>query len=200
MKKYVLLLAILVLPGLAMGQPTLDVFPQGGSPTPGLITYDPRPGNDTQIVFDVHVDGITPMGGLQYSVAIDAQANDADWLLNNVVQKSFMMFMGGAMTWAPSLVGAPMNIVNATTAEGYMGGCGPGQHLAEWTLDGVNAQLIPKIGTIQIVQADIMVWPGNGIDQVPFVGAGISLPVQIVPEPASVLLLLGALPFLRRRR
>ena len=195
MKKYVLLLAILALPGLAMAQPTMDVLIGAA---PGVITYNPF--TDTSINFDVHVGGIPPMGGIQYSVAIDGQANDADWLLNNVVQKSFMMFMGGAMTWVPSLVGSPMTVVNATAAEGYMGGCGPGQIVASWTLDGNNASLLGKLNTTQIIQADIMVWPNNGIDGVAFAGAGVPLQVNIVPEPASVLLLLGALPFLRRRR
>ena len=197
MRKLVLALAILALPGLAMAQPTLDVS-ESVTKAP-IIAYDPSV--DTQIVIDVDLGPLTAVAAaLQYSVCIDGMANDADWILGNVVQTNGLFQMGGAM---PSgLAGSPMNVVNATVAEGYMAMMpyGPGAPIATWTLAGNNAALAGKVGTTQLIQADIMVWPTNGVDGAPFPVLGMPLLVDIVPEPATALLLLGAIPFLRRRR
>ena len=197
MSKLVLALAILALPGLTMAQPSMDVS-QTVTKAP-IIQYDPWV--DTQIVIDVDLGPATAVnGGLQYSVCIDGQANDADWTLVNVVENSSLFPMGGAIS--SGLAGSPMNVVNGTTAEGYMAmmAYGPGAPIATWTLAGDNPVLKTKVGTFQMIQADVMVWPTNGVDGAPFAALGVPLQVDIVPEPTTALLLPGAIPFLRRRR
>ena len=208
MRKLVLLLAILALPGLAMAQPTMDASSPADLDLDGIINYDPN--IDTQIVVDVALGPATTVNGAcQYSLSIDGMANDADWDLGNVAQTNGLFFMGGAMTDtaggtmpAGYLVGQSMAIVNATVAEGYMamGAYGPGAPMATWTITGNNAVLSTKVGTSQLIQADFPVWPSNNVDGAPLAGAGVALLVNIVPEPATALLLLGAIPFLRRRR
>ena len=71
--------------------------------------------------------------------------------------------------------------------------------LAQYTID------VPALGPGQslLISADLDPGFGNGYLTNGGAGGGAwhpSLGLTLVPEPASILLLLGALPFLRRRR
>jgi hypothetical protein len=202
MRKFVLLLAILALPGLAMAQ--MDVSSPDDLASDGLadgvITIAPAAGQ--VITIDVATSaGTTVNSTLQYSLTANAADAGLDYTAlaqSPMVPPQYfsLFYFGGVGLWSPSLVGSSMAVVNTTVAEGYNVSLASSGLVATWTLT-TNASLAP--GTY-VIQADSLVFASNSIDGVPMGGTGQHLTLNVVPEPATALLLLGALPFLRRRR
>ena len=198
MRKFVLLLAILALPGLAMAQPQLDV--SSPSAVGGVITVDLNA--LAPITIDVSCPATsTVTSTMQYSLTAGAADAGLDFggLAHSAIlppaQYFQLMYFGGVANM-PALIGQSMAVVNTTVAEGYNMTLPCYGAVATWTLNP-NASLAAGSYTIS---ADQLVWPQNSIDGVPFTGIGQTLTLNVVPEPATALLLLGALPFLRRRR
>ena len=231
MKKYVLALAILALPGLAFGQYGTMTVATPGQATPvvgGVIEFDPAV--DVSIKFDVYFAAPPgmPLDGGQFSILSDLNpggtgylgqtSGDNDWAYDPVAPYTHANLYGPADYFTGvgfgAFNGAPLSAVyGAGQAESYMTfaaapvpGPIPGVILATY-------ELIPNIpltvGDSYLISADNDppgMFLANGwtamLDPA-MMGTWntvIPLQVDIVPEPASVLLLLGALPFLRRRR
>jgi MYXO-CTERM domain-containing protein len=189
MRKLVLALAILALPGLAMAQPNLDAT-QGGLTAISVPIGAP-------ITVDVDLGAATTVNsGLQYNLTVDAGASDALFTVQSVTDMSpgTVLPVGGFV--AGTLV-APINLgASNPTAEGYfnIAPYGPGLPIAQWVLT------CAAVG-VYTIQADTPMNASNGADGIPWTtGMGKALVVTVTPEPATALLLLGALPFLRRRR
>jgi hypothetical protein len=212
MRKFVLLVAtaaLLALPGLTLAQ-TLDAFEAGT----GLaaITYDPNVGGS--IFVDSYLGPNTTVNSfsnMQYNLTTNGGGMDANFDVLTLVELSAMTKVGGLGN-VGTLIPMPVNLatLNYTPnptggAEGYANfgaAYGPGTPIAQWELQPTAAGLIVLQGMIGgsiTVEASTMVNASNGVNGLPILG-GAPLVVNLVPEPASVLLMLGVIPFLRRRR
>jgi hypothetical protein len=216
MRKLVLLLAILALPGLALGQ-TLDVG-IGGVPGVSIVN------TGAPITLDVLITTPMQIDGAQYSLT-------AELLLGGVPQGP--MSADGMVTYDPvapfangtvfaigdynSAIGVPAGAPMGAglTMAAINGGMGPELYFNGVVGGGPAPQVlgllaqyvvtVAPLGPGMSVQIRADVDPGFGNGYLTNGGAGggawhQSLPLTITPEPASILLLLGALPFLRRRR
>lgn len=212
MRKFVLLVAtaaLLALPGLTLAQ-TLDAFEAGT----GLaaITYDPFVGGS--IFVDSYLGPNTTVNtfsNMQYNLTTNGGGMDGNFDVLSLVELSAMTKVGGVGNIG-TLIPPPVNLatLNYTPnptggAEGYAnfgGPYGPGKPIAQWELQPTAAGLIVLQGMVGgsiTVEASTMVNASNGVNGLPILG-GAPLVVNLVPEPASVLLMLGVIPFLRRRR
>jgi len=199
-KGLIVVIALLAIPGLAFGQTQLDVV--------GPAEYDYTVGGPLTI--DVVVSNLPAGGlnGLQYSITADGGASDANWMLDPAtpyangtvfLASDYLSFIGFAGA------GMPLNVVNMSAPELYFKSFGTalaGGTVASYTLLP-TIDLSPLAG--QTVTFSATVDPGFGNGPSPG-GPGAwsaesqDLAVKIVPEPATALLLIAALPFLRRRR
>jgi hypothetical protein len=197
MRKLVLLLAILALPGLAMAQPAMDaISPDDG----GAIDQDGIVGQVTvnqgqAVVVDVSLAGATTVtAGLQYSLTADGGVSDNLMTVVGYARTEAALFPIGGLAANPAPA-FPINLgVNNAVAEGYMAFAPyAGPPIASWVITCAT------VGTY-LIQSDTLLYGSNGVDGMPFAGAGIPLVLKVVPEPATLSLLLLGLPFLRRRR
>jgi hypothetical protein len=216
MRKLVLLLAILALPGLALGQPQLDV---GVGGAPGAVVAVPPLG---PIVIDVLLTSGIPLDGAQYSLSAELVIGGVPmgpgsgdplvmydpvtpWINGTLftgVGLDYVMLIG---TGAGN--GATMAMMNMSGPEMYFKGSGS---IAPQPVPALLAQYVIHVAPLApgdrlliTAGADPMGMFGNGYIINGGAGGGPwhpGVPLVITPEPASILLLLGALPFLRRRR
>ena len=211
----VLLLAILALPGLALGQqPVLDV---GFAGAPGVTisqTVNPNP-----ITIDVLLTTSIPLDGAQYSLSADYNgggpgSGDAmvtydavtPWINGTVftgIGGDYVQLIGVS----PAALGATMAMVNMMGPDMYFKQFGS---TASPLTAALVAQYVIHVAPLNpgdtlaiMAGADPLNAFGNGYITLGGAGGGPwhpGAPLIITPEPASILLLLGALPFLRRRR
>jgi hypothetical protein len=219
MRKYVLVLAIaamLALPGLTFGQASLDVVENGTGNN--LVIMDPNISNVLKL--DVLLNTAMGHNGAQYSVTTDYMgggpgSGDAMWIYDPAVPFTIGTvypigdYVGGIglPPWSPPGPGSTLQAVNQTWAESFF--AYSGLKMGGGLLATYHIQLVGAVnpGDIFLITAGTEPGPaylGNALmdanyGMVPW-GQGAALTVQIIPEPASLLLLLGALPFLRRRR
>jgi hypothetical protein len=208
MRKLVLLLAILALPGLAFGQVSLDV---GVGGVPGGVS------GGGAIAIDVLLNTPIPLDGVQYSLSAELNgmgAGSGDALvtydvITPWVNGTTFTGLGGDYTQLIGVGagnGMTMAAMNMMGPELYFKSFGTTPApLAAALVATYNVTVAPlNPGDVLVITAgaDPMGMFGNGYSYAggtqggPFhPGLGLT-----IPEPASILLLLGALPFLRRRR
>ena len=225
MRKCVLLLAtaaILALPGAVFAQGTyISVVPSGVAyPAPTLpIGFDPSV--DTQVVVDLYLD-VAANTGIGFFLSSDsgagASTGDALWTVSAFTAGT-LPFGWGPMPGAYMIPGTGVGAtLAANNTDPSLGGPGPanlfnmyggaypaGSLLGTATLvpTGGAAAFAGLIGTTLSIEADHdMNYPATGatIDGLLPTGTSVDVLVNITPEPATALLLLGAIPFLRRRR
>ena len=220
MKKGVLIvaMAILALPGLAMAQPIANVTQNAASTIPvdgaGVLQFDP--GIHTSIIIDVVADWQTNQHyAATYYVASDLNSGglgtgDTDWtydLTNFIIQGNSYLDPGERMG---SGIAAGLDLGQAWAAgrqqyATFMSIYGPGpvilaSHEIVFAGPGTLNDLYTIDASSQIGGlACGLAGPASGGASLLYAG-GTPLQVEIVPEPATALLLLGAIPFLRRRR
>ena len=218
MRKFVLLLAILALPGLAFGQPPVVYM---SAEVAGSNTVDMQaPG---PIVIDVFINVTNAAGGpdgWQYNLSVDGGANDHVLTTDPNPDIVWGIFQPGLFMVTPAEyigVGQNKNIwdltnttlagCNAVGAEVWQMAAGS-LPVGKFLLGQYGMSFNGPVGTYVIdLNSNNYGW-GSGVvtynsganntTMVP-PGDGSDL-LTITPEPASILLLLGALPFLRRRR
>jgi hypothetical protein len=204
MRKYVLLLAILALPGMSFGQTNtqLDIVYNAATAAPlvgGVVQFDP--GVHSSIIFDVVFQNPLSQSvtGLQYLIDLAPVAEEANWSWDaGTPWTNGTLFSAGMWQAGVQFGGAGLAMNVWGSPEAVFVGASPAI-----TTGGLVAtyEIVATGGTLS--NFSIGVPTGSPpADAVPvgLLDPGIFLPVNIVPEPASVLLLLGALPFLRRRR
>ena len=210
MRKLVLLLAILTLPGLALGQ-SLDIG-VGGAPVGSIL----QSANPNPIIIDVLLNTPIPLGGVQYSISAELNGGgpgSGDTLVTYDLTTPWIngaLFTGVGGDYLGVIgVGAgngqTMQAVNMTAPDSYFKNFGttPAPLTA-----GLVAQYVIHVAPLNpgdslaiTAGANPYAYMANGY--ITATGAGPwhpGAPLIITPEPASILLLLGALPFLRRRR
>lgn len=186
----------------------------------GAIQFDPT--IHTSIIVDVVVlDPAIPdtwMANYFLSSNLNAggiTSGDADWMFDPVNARVALGPIGAAFQPTDRIVGGIAG--GLTLAQAGAGGI---EQYMTFGLPFMSPVLVmshelqlvgsPVVGDQYLIHSDLNAYgspsplPGSGSftaggGLIPFVG-GQPLVVDIVPEPASVLLLLGALPFLRRRR
>ena len=220
MRKFVLALAIaamLALPGLVFGQGAqIDVQDSGGG-----TEIDFNPLTDTSIVIDCMLTNTMTIGGAQYSLMAakngGAQSSgDADLKFAATPWVNGSLF-GSGDYWAG--VGANTNQGAGVTMAVVNGASGYSEMYFSMTSLAPQAggllasyELQPAV-TLTVGDTYVIVANGDPPGQTRGNGwlnetgtgggswdDGTGLTVNIVPEPATALLLLGLLPFLRRRR
>lgn len=225
MRKYVLLLAMaamLALPGAVFAQGNyISVLPGGVAyPAPSLvINYDANAGGP--IVVDLYLD-LPSVAGIGYFLSVDAGAGggassgDALWTMAGFAPPvlPFGWLPLGAAYYGGAGIGTTLAANNADPITGAPGAAAlfnayappPGNYapnaLGTATLMPA-VSMVPFIGQTMLIEADQdMAWPATGatIDGAPPSMSSVDVLVNITPEPATALLLLGALPFMRRRR
>jgi hypothetical protein len=213
MRKLVLLLAILALPGLAFGDPEhLDVG-IGGLPG-GVISMPPAV---NPITIDVLLTSAIAIDGAQYSLYTDLNGmgpGSGDHLVTYDALTPWIngvLFMGLGIDYQMHIgtgagAGMTMAAINMQAPEMYFKNYGS----VPPVVAGLLAQYVIHVAPLNpgdtlaiYAGADPMGMFGNGY--ITYGGAGggpwhQGAPLIITPEPATMLLLLGALPFLRRRR
>jgi hypothetical protein len=221
MRKFVLSLAIvalLALPGLTFGQASLDVVENGTGNN--LVIMDPAV--STVLKIDVLLNTAVGHNGSQYSVTTDYNgggpgSGDVSWIYDPAVPFTngtvypIGDYVGGIglPPWSPPGPGSTLAAVNQTWAESYFAYSGLKPAVTGGYLATYEIQLVGAVnpGDIFLITAGTEPGPaflGNALmdanyGQVAW-GPGAALTVQIIPEPTTLLLLFGALPFLRRRR
>jgi hypothetical protein len=224
MRKFVLLLAVaamLALPGITMGQ-NVYLFAVEKSSGSNVIPVPPAPGTMIQIevysVSDVNLDGV------QFSFSVNGGANDADL---NTAAAGLLGDAPGRPTFPPTPVGewdigdynfatgfgsvygtsTPLPAVNAASPEVWA--TPAGSQVAAGTRFIDTYQVIYNGGSgVQVINLNLDVYGhgnsyiyGGGSSSGNYAPPGDgSANLTIMPEPATALLLIGALPFLRRRR
>ena len=225
MRKFVLLLAILVLPGLAMAQPVI---------VPTAVTVDLLGGDHGTGVPLVQLPEASPAGVIDLWMVInsDGDLDGLQWLLDD--PNGVFTDVGDATPSADQYPAVPGMFFTA--------GFGSAFHLNDatyWATGEYSASADPFSGPAKDVifkntgfvsQANLvnatvigyeLSYPANlALGQYPISLAGSSIwtsqdaggaslngplggnsfILEVVPEPTTALLLLGALPFLRRRR
>ena len=193
----------------------------------GVLEFDPAA--DVSIIIDVYLSSSAPtfLDGAQFNIISDVNpggtgylgptSGDNDWMFDPAVpythQGVFLPgdYFNGAGT--SQLAGLPLSAAYSgmpTVPEAYATMVMPSNiainpvpaHLSTYELQ----HILVTVGDSYLITADNIGDPLNG--WMNFVDAGMMggwnvmapLQVDIVPEPATALLLLGALPFLRRRR
>lgn len=179
MKKYVLVLAMLAVPAMAFGQTASMSLVVGGS---SEITAD---GLDSGVLLELVIDSAdTNVAG--YDVWLTA--SQAGVLSLSGETKSVITgFVYGSAN-------GTLNPTSGTTSGLNMSGDTPPSAwpatIISWTLTSIGDLDLP-------VTIDI----GTNLSAAGGVAFEVSkTSLEIVPEPATMLLLAGALPFLRRRR
>ena len=223
MRKFVLALAIaalLALPGMSFGQNDIYVLsgyldtPPGvinGGPDSGIPQIDVAPGPmGTPIVIDIAVESAVQWAGVSFAVTADSgggpMSGNADWIYNNwvsgVTPQPGDWGAGGGDPITKGQMGLDLNSwgpMGPTAAFSGMGWYPAGEQLVcTFTLTSAAPLLV---GQTWMIEADFD--PGFGTGVTPpgsFSVGSLDLLVNVTPEPATALLLIGALPFLRRRR
>ena len=220
MRKLILLLAILALPGLAMAE-HLDVV-SGGAPA---ILVDPMVSTGP-IVIDILLTTAIPLDGAQYSLSADLNGGGpgtGDGLVSYDAATPWVHALGptgftglggdyvqliGVGAIPP---GSTFAAVNTMGPELYFKSFGQTPLLNNALLCSYTIHLTGPVslGDQIVIMAGADPGPGpNGMFGNGYISGtaggpwhpGAPLVIDIVPEPATMLLLLGALPFLRRRR
>ena len=242
MRKFVLLLAILALPGLTFGQNDIYVMSGYADGPPGVLDSVPDSGVSvlnilpgpvgTPIVIDIVVESAAPWSAVTYAITADNgtinpmtgntdMSGDADWLYDpnpalawingptipladwnapggNVVSYGLQ---GQALGAVHDFFGMYTGFVSPQAVWHGVGTLPAGEQLVcQYTLNSA-APLVNGQSWLIKAQLDPMFAFGVGVTPPGnFSPTSLDLLVNVIPEPASALLLLGALPFLRRRR
>ena len=201
MKWFMGIAAVLTLPALAFGNASFTLTSGGNS----AITIDP---NDSFVV-DVAIvmDGTTTTNCQGFDMALIV--TDGNDLFKQTSQSIAIKYFGptsddkSLFTVNPLLKTAALagqNLGGTYTYSAYPGWSASPLAITAVT---VQAQASAVAGTYTVSLDGPGAASLNILDQTgafAVVGAAPTLSVTITPEPASMLLLVGALPFLRRRR
>jgi len=200
MRKLVLVVAILALPGLAFAS-KLDVQ-SGGASAITLPLNSAGP-----IVIDVMLtDTIAgAIDGALYN--IHANNGAADALFDITTYANGNLFLAGDYLMGVAAGGnvPPFNMAAVPSSEGYAKTSGALLDGASGTLATYTIQPVaPLAAGVYVISVTYDPDGYNGVSAggsiFGFDPASVPLTINVLPEPASALLLLGAIPFLRRRR
>ena len=221
MRKFVLALAIaalLALPGMSFGQN--DIYAVSGylDAPPGVLDgvadsgvpaiSIPAGPAGTPIVVDIAIESAVQWAGATFVLTADSgggpMSGNADWIYSAFVSSPMITAAdwgaGGGDPVTKGQMGSPLGMAFGPTAFfNQMGWYAAGEaQVCSFTLMSAAPLLV---GQSWMIEADFD--PGVGVGVTPpgaFSPGSADLLVNVVPEPATALLLLGALPFLRRRR
>ncbi len=222
MRKVALVLGILLVPALAMGQEVSLSVVSGDYPGPYVSELGPLTGPGDQLVIWTVLEADTNvLDGVQYKLHVNNDAdNDAFNFVGYPSQgKIFNLFnafpglgdafdlLGDLTDWAPGDYGvqAPGQGINELNEVIFTNTGSPsidvgGETLVGYIIEATASYDPNKVYEISALgpvdggpNAEFSATPENGP-----ITAGSSL--LITPEPTSALLLLAAVPFLRRRR
>ena len=227
MRRGILLLAIaalLALPGVTLAQvgaPIGEVHYNSATVAPldgGAVQFDPT--IHSSIIVDIVITdpGILQMYSAYYFLSADLNGGgittgDGDWTYDASNAKNYTGMDGASGDLVTGGIAGGLTLAGAGNAgiEQYSFGTALPSPVSivshEILLTGS-----PIVGDQYVLHSDSLTtgYPSSGVTpgvtsfesfgmNIGFVG-GVPLVVDIVPEPATALLLLGALPFLRRRR
>ena len=199
MKWIMAMVAVLALPALAFGAASITLTEHGGTGTSISVAQGGSVWIDVQIDFD----DTAGCGGFNFGL------REATGGIFDITDRNMPLGSFNAISPPPDMPWAVANAFNATNVGGahtvsawaHTGSdqvfleleitAGAAATLATYTVDPGR--------TISAVPTSVSVYQSDGLTQdTPLTLAGID--ITVTPEPASMLLLAGALPFLRRRR
>jgi len=204
MKWIMAMVAVLALPGLAFGAASMTLTEHGGSATTAEIGTSAG-----TIVIDLQVDFDDTLGCAAFSLAL----RESPGTVFDITGRAAAGPLVGNFT--PTTADATLLPVSVdTTTVNELGGIHSSGAWAYTGSDQVFLELTLSYPAGLTLGNKYTVYPGptnpalpflisvkdnTGLaNQTPLTTAGIE--ITVVPEPASILLLVGALPFLRRRR
>ena len=199
MKWFMAIGAVLVLPALAFGGASYTLTSGGSS----AITIDTKVSSTFTVDIGITHDYTEGVGG--FNCALNASVSDvfsqtgrtvhlSDWDANTLDGK---LFTGNPLIKTAALAGQDLGGICVA----YPSYVWSGSPLATQTVN-MSTTASPGVYTLSLGSpglAGLNVFMGAEGTEAD-VGAAPTLEVTVIPEPASMLLLVGALPFLRRRR
>ena len=201
MKWIMAMAAVLALPALALGAASFSLEVGGETAIEICKTTDPA------FTIDLFVDQDDANGTAGFGGALEASTNGVFYVTSKIFQlkgPKYLLTTGPVFKNDTNKWLSPMTKNFGFMSESANGYFNAGQFPAKAVTMGAKVPADAPNGTYTISIGD----PGGGImisnydgsgDQTPM-DSTATLQVTVVPEPASMLLLVGALPFLRRRR
>ena len=194
--------AVLAIPALAYGAASFTLT-AGGSGTAGATAVTIDPGDSFSIDLGITQEdayGVAGFGGaLQASANGQFYITGRSWLVSNADENTATsVLLNDTNKWLADDPFPGQNVGAIEEVTGYWP-AGDFPQVMETFIIQTNSD--PGVYTITIGDAGggILIADGMGeVEQTPLTIG--SYQVTITPEPASMLLLAGALPFLRRRR
>ena len=190
MRKSVLVaLAVLAMPLASFGY-NLDLL------VGGAASIDFNPAVDTEILVDVVTDVATD--GVNFNIVVDNGASDGIWGMGAPGLTAYGVYGASDRWFATYDVAADTDLATLNTMGNEIYFKGAGQAAA----GTVATYRVVPVGTLTMGEVYEMSAGTDAYGWGNFFGGlegGAPLIVNIVPEPATALLLLVALPFLRRR-
>ena len=203
MKWIMAMVAVLALPGLAFGAASMTLTEHGGSATTAEIGTLAG-----TIVIDLNVDFDDTLGCDGFNLALRETTGtvfEVTARSSPLTDFSPMTADGTLLDYAVEDIFSMGNLGGERSSAGTWAHTGSDQVFLELTLSypaGLtlgNTYTINPGRTNKVIATTVSVKDNTGlVDQTPLGLNGID--ITVVPEPASMLLMVGALPFLRRRR